>query len=150
VSDASLATQKQRVVIDDDAVNKMLAKQNAATTVAVGEPKLDIEKVINAVESPSKTAEGKVWTMAQPAKNYTFQIAGLSSETHLKQYLIENELPENVWTYQTVRNNKPWYVVLYGSFPSVEQANAAKLKLPARIQKDKPWLKRFAQIQREL
>lgn len=158
VSGASLATQKRRVVIDDDAVNKMLAKQNTATTVAVGEPKIDIEEVnhavintvISAVESTLKTAEGKAWVMAQPAKNYTFQIAGLSRETQLKQYLTENELPENVWTYQTVRNNKPWYVVLYGSFTSVEQANAAKLKLPARVQKDKPWLKRFAQIQRDL
>ncbi|MDX2321207.1 MAG: SPOR domain-containing protein [Moritella sp.] len=131
VVEPSLAKQKQRVVIDDAAVNKMLAKQNAVT-------------------STSKTATDKAWVMAQPAKNYTFQIAGLSSETQLKQYLSENELPENINTYQTQRNNKPWYVVLYGSFTSVEQANAAKLKLPAAVQKDKPWLKRFAQIQSDL
>ncbi|PKH05043.1 SPOR domain-containing protein [Moritella sp. Urea-trap-13] len=154
VTEATLPTQKQRVVIDDAAVNKMLAKQNAANPAAVVDSKADIDDVDNAVikaiASTSEVADGKAWVMVQPAKNYTFQIAGLSRESQLKQYLNENELPENIWTYETVRNNKPWYVVLYGSFSSVEQANAAKLKLPAAVQKDKPWLKRFTQIQRDL
>jgi len=146
VAGSSLQTQKQRVVIDDDAVNKMLAKQSSAA----GNQLIDSKADIQVVENTSNTATGKAWVMAQPAKNYTFQIAGLSRETQLKQYLNENELPEDIWTYQTLRNNKPWYVVLYGSFTSVEQANAAKLKLPATVQKDKPWLKRFVQIQRDL
>ncbi|MBL1415473.1 MAG: DamX [Moritella sp.] len=146
LAESGLQTQKQRVVIDDDAVNKMLAKQSSADVNQVIDSKTDFQ----AVESTSNTATGKAWVMAQPAKNYTFQIAGLSRETQLKQYLSENELPENIWTYQTQRNNKPWYVVLYGSFSSVEQANAAKQKLPASVQKDKPWLKRFIQIQRDL
>jgi len=143
---SSLQTQKQRVVIDDDAVNKMIAKQSSADANQV----IDSKTEFQAVENTSNTATGKAWVMAQPAKNYTFQIAGLSRETQLKQYLNENELPEDIWTYQTLRNNKPWYVVLYGSFTSIEQANAAKLKLPATVQKDKPWLKRFVQIQRDL
>lgn len=139
---ATEQTQKQRVVIDDAAVNKMLAKQNAANeTATVASETTDVK---------SKTGAGKAWVMTQPAKNYTFQITGLSRESQLKRYLNEHDLPENIWTYQTQRNNKPWYVVLYGSFTSVEQANAAKLKLPAAVQKDKPWLKRFAQIQRDL
>ena len=146
LAESDLQTQKQRVVIDDDAVNKMLAKQSSANANPVIDSKTDFQ----AVESTSNTVTGKAWVMAQPAKNYTFQIAGLSRKTQLKQYLSENELPENIWTYQTQRNNKPWYVVLYGSFSSVEQANAAKQKLPARVQKDKPWLKRFIQIQRDL
>ncbi|GIC76194.1 SPOR domain-containing protein [Moritella sp. F3] len=154
VEKSAVATQKQRVVIDDAAVNKMLAKQNAANPSAVVDSKADINEahrgVIEAVKSTPKLIAGKAWVMAQPAKNYTFQIAGLSREAQLKQYLSENKLSENIWTYQTVRNSKPWYVVLYGSFSSVEQANAAKLKLPAAVQKDKPWLKRFTQIQRDL
>ncbi|WP_392340203.1 SPOR domain-containing protein [Moritella marina] len=154
VAKPSVASQKQRVVIDDAAVNKMLAKQNAANPSVLVDSKADIDNVAdNAVKatisSPTLIA-GKAWVMAQPAKNYTFQIAGLSRETQLKQYLNEHELPEGIWTYQTVRNSKPWYVVLYGSFSSAEQANAAKLKLPAAVQKDKPWLKRFTQIQRDL
>ena len=146
LAESGLQAQKQRVVIDDDAVNKMLAKQSSADASPVIDSKTDLQ----AVENTSNTVTGKAWVMAQPAKNYTFQIAGLSREIQLKQYLSENELSENIWTYQTQRNNKPWYVVLYGSFSSVEQANAAKLKLPASVQKDKPWLKRFAQIQRDL
>jgi len=145
---------KQRVVIDDAAVNKMLAKQSTSDTVKVIDSKMVVEVVDKVVRkdagNTAKTLTGQAWLIAQPAKNYTFQIAGLSRQSQLKQYLSENELPENVWTYQTLRNNKPWYVVLYGSFTSVEQANAAKLKLPASVQKDKPWLKRFAQIQRDL
>jgi len=88
--------------------------------------------------------------MAQPAKNYTFQIAGLSRPELLERYLNEHQLTEQIYTYQTVRNNKPWFVVLFGSFSSVEQANAAKSKLPAKVQKAQPWMKTFSQIQREL
>jgi DamX protein len=151
---STVTTQKQRVVIDDAAVNKMLAKQNTASSSVVIDSKADINEVnndvIKSVASTPTLIAGKDWVMAQPAKNYTFQIAGLSRETQLKQYLNENELPENIWTYETLRNSKPWYVVLYGSFSSIEQANAAKLKLPATVQKDKPWLKLFNQIQRDL
>jgi DamX protein len=154
VEKSTVVTQKQRVVIDDAAVNKMLAKQNTANSSVVVDSKADINEVnndvIKSVASSPTLIAGKDWVMAQPAKNYTFQIAGLSRETQLKQYLNENELPENIWTYETLRNSKPWYVVLYGSFSSVEEANAAKLKLPATVQKDKPWLKRFKQIQRDL
>ncbi|QUM87610.1 AAA family ATPase [Moritella sp. 36] len=145
---------KQRIVIDDAAVNKMIAEQKTSDTAKVIDSKMVVEVadkvVLKDAVNTAKTLTSQAWLMAQPAKNYTFQIAGLSRQSQLKQYLNENELPENVWTYQTLRNNKPWYVVLYGSFTSVEQANAAKLKLPASVQKDKPWLKRFAQIQRDL
>ncbi|SGY96598.1 DamX-related protein [Moritella viscosa] len=150
----SSQVEKQRIVIDDAAVNKMIAKQNSLNTAKIIDSKMVVEVSDEIVQkdtvTTANTLAGQAWLMAQPAKNYTFQIAGLSRKSQLKQYLNENELSENIWTYQTLRNNKPWYVVLYGSFTSVEQANAAKLKLPASVQKDKPWLKRFAQIQRDL
>ncbi|QUM78167.1 SPOR domain-containing protein [Moritella sp. 24] len=154
VSEPISSTQKQRVVIDDAAVNKMIAKQVTLDSAPVIDSKTVVENAklpsIEETDSVDQTLADHAWVMAQPAKNYTFQIAGLSRESQLKQYLNENKLAENIWTYQTTRNNKPWYVVLYGSFTSVEQANAAKQKLPATVQKDKPWLKRFAQIQRDL
>ena len=154
ITKSTPSVQKQRVVIDDAAVNKIIAKQVTADSAPIIDSKIVLDDTKNSAIEATKVVgsklTGKAWVMAQPAKNYTFQIAGLTRESQLEQYLKENQLAENIWTYQTQRNNKPWYVVLYGSFTTVEQANLAKAKLPATVQKDKPWLKRFAQIQRDL
>ncbi|MFT5878966.1 MAG: DamX protein [Moritella sp.] len=134
---------KTRVVVDDAAVNKIIAKQNTkvqAQLVVAPQP---------IIKNKGFLTE-KALIMVQPAKNYTFQIAGLSRPELLERYLNEHQLTEQIYTYQTLRENKPWYVVLYGSFSSVAQANAAKSKLPAKVQKAQPWMKTFSQIQREL
>lgn len=135
-------SDKKRVVIDDDDVKKIIKKTAVATLIETNKPALKAARKANLA--------GRDWIMAQPAKNYTFQIAGLSRAEQVQLFLDENGLVGQVQTYKTQRNNKPWYVVLYGSFGNVNQANLAKAKLPAAVQKDKPWMKTFVQIQREL
>ena len=135
-------SDKKRVVIDDVDVKKIIKKTN---TKPVAESK---PAELSDVEQANLT--GRDWIMAQPEKNYTFQIAGLSRAEQVQLFLDENGLAGQVQTYTTQRNNKPWHVVLYGSFANVKQANLAKAKLPDAVQKDKPWMKTFVQIQREL
>lgn len=154
---------KTRIVVDDAAVNKIIAKQNTkvqeqSVLAPQTEVKAEIKTTATAIGSDAQQPiikdkgilTEKALIMAQPAKNYTFQIAGLSRPELLERYLNEHQLTEQIYTYQTLRDNKPWYVVLYGSFSSVAQANTAKNKLPAKVQKAQPWMKTFSQIQREL
>lgn len=159
------AEDKTRVIVDDAAVNKIIAKQTTKEQAQLvtapqteAEVKTEVKTTATAIGSDAQQPiikdkgilTEKALIMAQPAKNYTFQIAGLSHPEQLERYLNEHKLTEQIYTYQTLRNNKPWYVVLYGSFSSVEQANAAKSKLPIKVQKAQPWMKTFSQIQREL
>ena len=149
--DSAASASKQRIVVDDATVNKMLAQQHGNT--AQQAPPAAETNVAVPVAKPSAAPQsltGKAWVMAQPAVHYTFQIAGLSRPAQLQQYLSEHKLADNIWTYQTQRNGKPWYVILYGSFASTAAANTAKAKLPAAVQQDRPWLKTFGQIQRDL
>lgn len=140
--DSSADSNKKRVVIDDVDVKKIIKKTSAEPVVESKPAELTAAEKANLA--------GRDWIKAQPQKNYTFQIAGLSRAEQVQLFLDEHGLAGQVQTYTTQRNNKPWFVVLYGSFASVKQANLAKAKLPAAVQQDKPWMKTFVQIQREL
>lgn len=135
-------SNKQRIVIEDKDVEVIIEKTSTQPEVNMkGEELTDLEKA---------NLAGRNWIMSQPSKHYTFQIAGLSRPEQVQLFIDEHDLSGKVMTYQTIRNKKPWFVVLFGSFQNVDKANVAKTSLPVAVQQNKPWMKTFVQIQKEL
>lgn len=155
---------KKRVVVNDEQVNEMIAQQAKAEQKASSQEPQQKEPQQkqpqqNESQLRTNTPVDELGTfkltptaelLSKPASHYTFQIAGLSKLNLLQRYLTENKFDQQVWYYKTLRKNKEWYVVLYGDFETVDQANAAKAKLPARVKKASPWMKTFSQVQRDL
>lgn len=145
-------------------LNREAAKENDPRDVQVALVKTPQEAKPVSSEKPaptkpkqqpkpaSKPAElfDSAWVQQQPASHYTLQISLVSSTELLKNFLADNDLTEITKVYPEQRNGQRRYVVIYGSYPSIEAARAAVNALPAGVQAMQPWAKSFATVQEEL
>lgn len=87
----------------------------------------------------------KSWR-AKPG-NYTVQVAAAHGEANIRR--LEARLPTGQphFLYRTTRDGKPWFVLVYGSFPGKQAAVAARDALGADIKKDtSPWVRKQGEI----
>lgn len=61
-----------------------------------------------------------------------------------EQYTLEMK------RYRKLRDTKQWYVLVYGDFASKADAQAAVAALPSRLQRLQPWVRKVADIQKEI
>ncbi|MFQ1017765.1 SPOR domain-containing protein [Gilliamella sp. Occ3-1] len=80
--------------------------------------------------------------------SYSIQLAASKSVDGLKKLINEHKIT-NYQIYGTKRNNEKWYVLIKGNYSSSEEAHKAIKSLPSALQKDKPWVKSSATINKE-
>jgi len=153
---------KQPVVAQPKPLPKPLPV--AAPKVTVIEPELLLPEVIKAVVEPpvdkrnllpvtaaDETIPGVKWLKSQPLDNYTIQLAGSPDEKNIIRYITRSSLEgELAYVLLARKNRSSWYVVLHGSFESREEAQRIVDFFPPELRKNKPWIRRFSQIQRGL
>jgi DamX protein len=106
-----------------------------------------------AIKPPPKTAAREIrrekWLLSQDAAYYTIQIIGVSTEKSLLDYIRKNQLlkQNEIAYYESTFNGKPWYQVLYGIYPTKQEAQLAADKLPENIRLAGPWIRRLAGVQ---
>lgn len=83
------------------------------------------------------------------SRHYTLQLGSASSAEGLYAQARRHKL-SNYLVYDTVRNGRQWYVLVYGEYPTMRAAKQALIALPRGIQKDKPWIRSLKQVQSEL
>lgn len=84
-----------------------------------------------------------------PASHYTLQLSGASRSDTLKAFAQKNQLA-NYQVYETSRNGKVWYVLVYGSYPTVNDAKNAVNSLPADVKAKKPWVRTVQQVRQDM
>jgi DamX protein len=87
------------------------------------------------------------WVMAQPATAFTIQLVTLSAPERAAQYVAAQPDPAQFATYRLQRDGRILHVVVYGSFGTRDQAEAAARLLPATVGEVQPWIRPFAQVQ---
>lgn len=86
-----------------------------------------------------------------PTDAYVLQISGISTESLLEEFLVDNRLLNSVWVYKTQRYGGDWFVVLLNqSFDSLPQARESTRILSADLQAVEPFAKSMAQIRNEI
>jgi DamX protein len=105
-----------------------------------------------AAKPPAKTTKPsnnglseKMWK-AKP-EHYTVQVAAAYSESGVKA--VKAGLPASKPSYirKTVKNGKPWFVLIYGSFATKEEAARARDNLPASVKKgNQPWVRKQGEV----
>lgn len=83
-----------------------------------------------------------------PTGNVTLQLSGASRPDSLEAFAKKQNL-SSYWVYETRREGKPWFVLIYGSYANVAEANKAMATLPADVQAKKPWVKPIRQVHQE-
>jgi len=89
--------------------------------------------------------------LAKNPKNFTLQITAMASRSYLSTFQKKYDTKmRDVYAYQTVRQNKPWFVVIYGEYSSLAAANAAKRNLPAVFKGMPTWAKTWQTVHDDL
>ncbi len=83
-------------------------------------------------------------------KHYTLQIMAAHDLSVVKQFLSNHHLGQQASYYHTYFQNKNWYVLIYGDYPSVKQAKHAMNTLPKNVQRMHPWVKSYRTVQKEI
>jgi DamX protein len=89
--------------------------------------------------------------LAVNSNMYTLQLSGFSTENSLNRFINQHQLPQiNVYLYKTIRNQKPWYVVIYGQFESRDVAKRISKELPGTLNKLDSWVKKYESVHQDL
>lgn len=84
------------------------------------------------------------WIRQQNKNYFTIQLLGTHQENSLPAYLKKFALKNDAAYFKTKRNDKDWFTLVYGSYPTKSAAQTAAKKLPKGTAK--PWIRSFASI----
>ena len=90
------------------------------------------------------------WIMGQDPNHFTLQLLGTGQRSSLEAFVTKHKLRGSVSIYKTIRNDKPWYALVYGSYANRSQAQQASKNLPKSLAKVKPWIRRFDSVQAQI
>jgi septal ring-binding cell division protein DamX len=91
--------------------------------------------------------KGRDWIDSQDPQHYTVQLIAVGSEAAAVRFIHNRHLEGEAAYYAQTRNGKPWYSVIYGSYPDREAARQALRRLPPALSSASPWVRRFGDIQ---
>ncbi len=85
--------------------------------------------------------------LAQEPGNFTLQLFGSHDKKNAETFIRQHQLGTQANIFISEHNGKEWFSVIYGVFPDQATATAAIKTLPTSLQKIKPWVRRFDEIQ---
>ena len=87
---------------------------------------------------------GQNWIKQQNKNHFTLQLLGTHQEKTLPAYLKKYSLKNDAAIFKTKRNNKNWFTLIYGQYPTKAAAQLAATQFPKGV--SKPWVRSFASI----
>ncbi|MGB0834362.1 MAG: AAA family ATPase [Psychrobium sp.] len=150
--------------VEEDSLNPVLAspqsevadiEQDIQQTPA--EEQAPVEEVIE-VSTTKVTADNVVtaynfdeeYLMAVDAKKFALMLGGFGQRQSLQRVQTQLATTDDLKVYQTIRDNKPWYVLLYGDFETRAAANEFVTNNRQQFVGITPWAKPFQSIQSEI
>jgi len=75
-------------------------------------------------------------------------LLGASSRPNVEAFVARHASDSLYW-YETTRQERPWYVVIHGNYPSSSAAQSAVAALPAALREQQPWVRSIGDVQSE-
>lgn len=94
----------------------------------------------------SRTAHDLDWLRKQDRSHYVIQLVGTRDAAAAGKFLDEHELGSDGAWFVTSHESKPWYVVVYGIYPSNASARVAIEALPQALRAGSPWPRSVASV----
>lgn len=82
--------------------------------------------------------------------DFTLQLLGVSTEKAAKEFIAAQPNRDDLLMFRTVRQGKPWFVVVAGRYASAVEARKAITSLPVEQVKAGPWSRGLKGIQEEI
>lgn len=141
LSDAVIEPEKVPDTISQDEIKP---KVQAIAT----KPILLPASVLKADLSPA--IHQKKWILQQSATDYTFQLMGSWDKLEVLAFLEKYALAGDVAEFDSMRNGRVWYALIYGVYDNKQAALNASSNWPAPINTLPSWLRRFDSVQQQI
>lgn len=102
-------------------------------------------RVVNA--SSITEPAGNKWLAAQNPTGYTLQVFSTNKKSSAEQFIKQFDISGNGGYFHSRRNGQDWYSIVHGSYPDRKSAQQAVKSLPDTLKKNRPWIRKFADIQ---
>lgn len=98
----------------------------------------------SSVVKVSTPAESIEWIKSQPEKNLTIQVYAANNLGAVERFIKNFSASDRIAVFGFVRDNKPMYAVIQGSYPSKTEADAATAKLTGVSS----WLRSYSSVRK--
>jgi DamX protein len=112
------------------------------------ENKPEIEEISAVIEQVEEHQQN--WILQQRGTNYTFQLMGSWDRNDISKFIDKYALTGDVAEFESLRNGRVWYALIYGVYDSKQAALEASNAWPAPLNTLPSWLRRFDSIQKQL
>nr|VFK79574.1 MAG: Cell division protein DamX, binds to the septal ring, contains C-terminal SPOR domain [Candidatus Kentron sp. SD] len=79
------------------------------------------------------------WLRRQKSSHYTIQLLGTSKKENMRKFLAKHNLGSRAAWFETLYNNRSWFVVVYGIYPTHKAATRKIRALPKSLRNLRPW-----------
>ena len=83
-------------------------------------------------------------------EGYTLQMLGARREESVMEFIASMPEPEKLLSFSTIYKDKPWYVVVYGSYADRNAAMSARGDLPPQLRSRNPWARSIKGMQDDI
>jgi len=91
------------------------------------------------------------WVARGDPGSYTLQILSDTNEESVRRFVGRHFGPGDLAGYfASVKKGVTWYSVVYGEYPTYEEAEAAVPDLPPALRRGEPWVRKIRLIQEQM
>jgi len=105
------------------------------------------EKMIATQNSPGSGIHRETWLLQQDPKSFTLQLMAIREEATIIKFINDHNLQDQAAYFNTYNNNIEWLAVVYGIYPTREEAERASKQLQERIARLRPWIRSLKSVQ---
>ncbi|MDO8826591.1 SPOR domain-containing protein [Methylophaga sp.] len=134
----------------DTAVNQQQSTQKAEAIKPVElipPPAASVKADTSLIDT---TVKDKDWVLQQSGKAFTFQLMGSWDRAEIERFVKKHSLTGNVAIFESMRDDKVWYALIYGVYPSRDVAMRSSKQWPSPLNKVSPWLRRYDGVQKQI
>ncbi len=108
--------------------------------------KAKITKTTPSIAAPKPVAVKKDWLTQQNPTYFTLQIMGSRKRSSLALVQRAHKLTKQSAIIRTKLKGADWYILIYKSFATKQQAREAAKSLPKALQLTQPWPRPLAEL----
>ena len=95
-----------------------------------------------------KLAAQKQQVLSVKPQFFALQLTASSNLKGIQTFINQNQLVSTAMIVQTMRDGKPWFMVIYGMFPTRQEADTIAAQM--KMKKINAWVRTYASIQKEI
>jgi septal ring-binding cell division protein DamX len=140
--DVPLTTTQAQALLAPEKTGLALSSQEKSAVLNIENATANTGAVLSNL---NYTANEK-YLLSLPASDYTLQVLGSYKLDDLNKLINANNLQGKAYIFHTYYLGKDWYVLVYGTYNSENQALQAINSMPKALQEAKPWVRQLSDV----